>query len=217
MCDLTRLWDHWGRFAPSQLLGFASADPSGASDRDVYRMWNMQRHPTLGAINSGVMLMDIGKLAAHGGRGALDFWRAISAIIRAKVNVTGTPQDYWDLTRAFVLGDQDILNALFAAPSANSSWGRPEWLYLLPPEYNWCIDPVFPEDLRAVGRQPLPGYQRRPAPCVHHFCGNRIMSNERDKEYLDVTDPTQATFMYVKHWELEKHERPPGMRGEGGG
>ena len=211
-CDLTRLWDHWARFAPHQLLGFASADPSGASDRDVYRMWNMPRHPALGAINSGVMLMDIGKMAADGGARALAFWHGISAIIRSKVNVTGTPQDYWDLTRAFVLGDQDILNALFAAPSANASWGHPEWLYLIPPEYNWCINPPFVQDILELGHTPLPSYKRRPAPCVHHFCGNRLMSNERGKEYLDVTDPTQGLFMYIKHWELERHEAPPGQR-----
>ncbi len=88
----------------------------------------MPRHPSLGAINSGLMLMDIGKLAARRGAGALEFWSAVSAVIPAKVNVTGTPQDYWDLTRAFVLGDQDILNALFAAPGASTSWGHPEWL-----------------------------------------------------------------------------------------
>ena len=214
MCDLTRLWDHWGRFGTQQILGFASADPSGASERDVYRVWDMLRHPTLGAINSGVMLMDIGKMYAGGTFAlALEFWRAVSAVIRSKVNVTGTPQDYWDLTRAFVLGDQDILNAMFAENGKrNVTWGHPEWLYIIPPQYNWCIDPVFPELLQELGRTPAEGYTRRPAPCIHHFCGNRIMSNDLGKEYLPVTDPTQATFMYIKHWELERREKPPGMR-----
>jgi lipopolysaccharide biosynthesis glycosyltransferase len=214
-CDLTRLWDHWGGFNAAQLLGMASADPSGVSDRDVYRMWNMPRHPTFGAVNSGVMMMHIGRMHEEGRRGkALEFWHAISAIIRSKVNVTGTPQDYWDLTRAFVLGDQDILNALFAPRGVNASWGHPEWLYLIPPQYNFCIDPPFPEEINAwdVDRKPLKSYKRRPAPCIHHFCGNRLMSNDRDKEWLDVKDPHQGLFMYIKHWKLEKHEPPPGMR-----
>jgi hypothetical protein len=48
------------------------------------------------------MMMHIGRMHEEGRRGkALEFWHAISAIIRSKVNVTGTPQDYWDLTRAF--------------------------------------------------------------------------------------------------------------------
>ena len=68
------------------------------------------------------------------------------------------------------------------------------------------------QDILELGHTPLPSYKRRPAPCVHHFCGNRLMSNERGKEFLDVTDPTQGLFMYIKHWELERHETPPGQR-----
>jgi hypothetical protein len=51
-CDLTRLWAHWANFDAQQLLGFAPADPSGVSERDVYRINNLPRHPTLGAVNS---------------------------------------------------------------------------------------------------------------------------------------------------------------------
>ena len=76
---------------------------------------------------------------------------------------------------------------------------------------------MFPEDVRALRRTPVQGYDRRPAPCIHHYYGNRLMSNERGKEFPDVRDPTQATFMYIKNWQLGKHVKPPGMRGEGGG
>ena len=175
VCDLTLLWDEaWPAFAPGQVLGFARADPSNASARDESRNQGLPRHPTLGAINSGVMLMHVGRLHAGGARtGALQFWRALGAIIRAKVNLTGGEADFWELQRAFTLGDQDILNALFAAPSPAEPWGRPEWLHVLPFQYNHCVDPPFPEALRREGRAALPGYEVR-APCVIHFCGNRL-------------------------------------------
>jgi hypothetical protein len=140
------------------------------------------------------------------------FWGAVSAVIRSRVNVTGTAQDYWTLTKAFALGDQDILNIMFQRRSPEAPWGAPEWLYLLPQEYNWCIDPPFLEDIREdphglyAGLAPLDTYTRRPPPCIIHYCGNRLMSNDAGKEFLDVRDPIQASFMWVKHWPLERPE-----------
>ena len=39
------------------------------------------------------------------------------------------------------------------------------------------------------------------------------MSNDAGKEFLDVRDPIQASFMWVKHWPLE---RPEAVRLEAG-
>lgn len=212
-CDLTRLWVLWDTFNSDQLLGFAAADPSGVSERDVYRIQDLPRHPTFGAVNSGVMMMHIGRMYG-GGTFALarEFWRGASAVIRSKVNVTGTAQDYWTLTKAFALGDQDILNMLFQRKSAEAPWGAPQWLFVIPQEYNWCIDPPFLEDVREdanglyKGLAPKPGAFNRPAPCIVHYCGNRLMSVDAGKEFLDVRDPIQASFMWIKHWPLERPE-----------
>jgi hypothetical protein len=77
----------------------------------------MPRHPTLGSVNSGAMMMHIGRLHAAGGAGARAFWAACAGILKSRANITGGPEDYWRLTAAFPLGDQDLLNALFAAPT----------------------------------------------------------------------------------------------------
>jgi hypothetical protein len=216
MCDLTRLWDtQWARFAhdaPDAVLGFAPADPSGVSERDTYRVWDQPRHPTLGSINSGMMLMHVARLAARDFAGARAFWAACAGILRSRANITGGPQDYWALTRAFPLGDQDLLNALFAARTREAPHGHPEWLLVAPFEYNVCIDPPWLEDLADVQHTPVPAYHGPPRPCVIHYCGNRIMTNEKGQEFLPVTDAVQASFMYVKYWQLERRDAPPGMR-----
>jgi hypothetical protein len=215
MCDLTKLWALWPTFAPAAALGFAPADPSGVSERDTYRVWDQPRHPTLGSINSGVMMMHIGKLAANGLAGARAFWAACAGILRARANITGGPQDYWELTRAFPLGDQDLLNMLFAAPTPAAPHGHPELLALIPFEYNYCIDPPWLEDLADVQHTPFAAYAAAggpPRPCVIHYCGNRLMSTTKGQEFLPVTDAVQASFMYVKNWHLERPDKPPGMR-----
>lgn len=212
MCDLTRLWDEWDRFSPTATLGFANADPSQVSERDTYREWNMPRHMTLGSINSGVMLMHIGRLHAAGQKGTRAFWASAAGIIRSRANITGGPQDYWDLTKAFPLGDQDLLNMLFAPLTDTAPWGHPEWLHVIPPQYNYCIDPPWLEDLAEVEHIPIAGYPGPSRPCVIHFCGNRIMPNSKGAEYLHVTDSVQASFMYIKYWQLERRDKPPGMR-----
>ena len=212
MCDLTRLWDEWKRFSLTATLGFAHADPSQASERDTYRVWDQPRHPTLGSINSGVMLMHIGRLHADGRAGTRAFWTSAAGILRSRANITGGPQDYWELTKAFPLGDQDLLNALFAAKSPTAPFGHPEWLHIIPPQYNFCIDPPWLEDLQDVEHIPIQGYKGPSRPCVIHFCGNRIMTNTKGEEYLPVTDAVQASFMYIKYWQIERRENPPGMR-----
>lgn len=211
-CDLTRLWGHFQLMRDEQVLGFARTDPSGVSDRDTYRTWKLPHHTVLGSINSGVMLMDIGKLHARERAGSLAFWASIAGILRSSTNLTGGPQDYWELHKAFPLGDQDVLNELFAGPPADFPFSRPEWLYIIPYEYNVCIDPPWLEDLRAVEHVPVDGYVGPPRPCIIHYCGNRLMSNTPGQEYLPVTDPIQGSFMFIKHFPLEKREPPPGMR-----
>ena len=107
-----------------------------------------------------------------------------------------------------------MLNHLFAAPTAAAPHGHPEWLYALPFEYNVCIDPPWLEDLAAVEHVPVAGYEGPPRPCVIHYCGNRLMSNTAGQEFLPVTDAVQASFMFIKHWALERKDQPPGMRPE---
>ena len=140
----------------------------------------------------------------------------MAGILRARANITGGPQDYWELTRAFPLGDQDLLNMLFAAPTPAAPHGHPELLALIPFEYNYCIDPPWLEDLADVQHTPFAAYAAAggpPRPCVIHYCGNRLMSNDAGKEFLDVRDPIQASFMWVMHWPLV---RPEAVRLEAG-
>lgn len=213
LCDLTRLWAHWDslRDTPNAVVGFALNDPSGVSDRDAYRMYNRPRHAELGSINSGVMMLHIGRLHARQRAGTIAYWDALRGIIASRVNVTGkTEVDYWTLTKAFPYGDQDVFNALFAAPTAEAPWGHPEWLFVLPEQYNVCIDPPFLEDM--AGHTTVRASFARPPPCVVHYCGNRLHSND-GSDMLDVRDPTQATWVYFRHWQLEKPEEPPGFTG----
>ena len=211
LCDLTRLWAQWDalRDAPDAFVGFALNDPSGVSERDQYRMWNMPRHATLGSINSGVMLMHIGRMHARGRTGTLAFWGAVAGVIAERVNVTGkTEVDYWTLTKAFPLGDQDVFNALFAAPSAAHPWGHPEWLFVLPEQYNVCIDAPFLDDM--AGHTNVRASFARPPPCVIHYCGNRLHTLD-GTEWLDIRDPIQATYIYFRFYPLEKPADPPGF------
>ena len=166
MCDLTGLWEQWAHFSKEQILGFARFDPSGVSPRDIYREWKLDS-PADGAVNSGVMLMHIGKMHADNFRVAREWWAGNAAIIRSRANVTGDlAADYWQLTKAFPLGDQDIFNALLKK--------RPEWLYYFPFHYNWCIDPPFFEDMSPEDKvNKRADYTEHPVPCVIHFCGNK--------------------------------------------
>jgi hypothetical protein len=174
----------------------------------MYLVWDMPRLPT-GSVNSGVMLWHIVRMARGGGHLARAFFEGAAAVIRARVNLTGGEADYWALVKVFPLGDQDILNAMLAA--------RPEWLYVLPPEYNACVDAPFPEDVAAIAEEkglvPRAGATQgsRAPPCIIHFCGNRLMSPS-GAEWLDVKDPVQASYMYTRFYPIEKPAEPPGIR-----
>jgi hypothetical protein len=195
LCDLTRIWDGFARFPPPAIMAFAPADPTGASELDHYRMWDLPRHPTIGSINSGVMLLRVPALMAVAGV----YWAEVVAILEeglAAANVTGglRAADYWALTAAFPLGDQDVLNALFAR--------HPSWLHALPATANFCLD--------------LP-----PAamPCVVHFCGNKLMPVNAAEAALPaaelIKNPWRAVHAFVRYWPLEPPEAPPGVGGGG--
>ena len=208
LCDLVRLWDMWKSPRvtqhPNAIIGFAHNDPSGVSDRDTYRIWNLTRPPQ-GSINSGVMLMHLGRMHANDRTLTRAFWSATRDVIAEKVNITGNAEtDYWSTLKAFPLGDQDILNALFSSPSTSP------WLFILPPASNVCIDPPFLEEMD--GHTTVrPDFTDRPPPCIIHYCGNRLFPTSRGAQALPLEDPTQATFMYFKYWALEKPMEPPGV------
>ena len=58
---------------------------------------------------------------------------------------------FWIFSKAFPLGDQDVMNAVFRK--------MPGWLAVVPPEFNVCRDGDA-----APGR----------APCILHMCGARL-------------------------------------------
>jgi hypothetical protein len=88
-CDLSQLWAEFERFrprgaaadaapaaaataakaapaAPGPFFGFAAVDPrplrtvpAQSNGKDTYKLWNISRHPVVGGINSGVMLLDV--------------------------------------------------------------------------------------------------------------------------------------------------------------
>jgi hypothetical protein len=188
LCDLTELWaafdaPGWGADA---VVGMALNDPTGVSSKDLYR-GAPARRPAAGGLSSGVMLWRFDRLRARGGGALRRYWRAVVGVVEAGVNFSGpafapgAPDDapFWALTKAFPLGDQDILNALFA-PGAGGvplAWLAPP----LPPRFNWCLaDAAPPAALDAAGwRRPL-------GPCVVHFCGARlsqpwVMAEEGDE------------------------------------
>jgi len=55
-----------GGGAPGPFFGFAAVDPrplrarpASSNGKDTYKLWNISRHPTVGGVNSGVMLLDV--------------------------------------------------------------------------------------------------------------------------------------------------------------
>ena len=128
LCDLSLLWAEFDRFAAAgAAVGFAQSDPTGVSGLDHYRDWDLPRHPTAGSVNSGVMLVDVAALM----RVKADYWAAVEAIIWSRVDLAKVKPDdgnalYWAFTKAFPLGDQDVLNCLLAR--------MPQLLRVLPPE-----------------------------------------------------------------------------------
>jgi hypothetical protein len=198
VCDLTALWAAFGSWASrAALVGMALNDPTGISFFDSYvrRPDNPAPRPSPpgGGLSSGVMLFSLERLGARAR--ALEWWRAIVRVVRARVANASAPQDYWTLTAAFPLGDQDIINEVLAA--------HPDWLAPhIDARFNYCLaDVVAPALLRAAGA-------RRAIPCVVHFCGDRLLSDtlRRDNAAPDVSKTLHA---YVRDVVLIDGEPPP--------
>jgi len=209
LCDLSLLWAEFERFAAAgAAVGFAQSDPTGVSGLDHYRDWDLPRHPTAGSVNSGVMLVDVPALM----RVKADYWAAVEAIIWGRVDLSQVrPGDgdalYWAFTKAFPLGDQDVLNCLLAR--------MPQLLRVLPPEYNFCLEWPFLEDMPtdhpdATAQQRAPAERRR-MPCVLHYCGAKLLPTAAGEATLPCDNPWKASHMFVKHFQLESHRvLPPG-------
>jgi hypothetical protein len=203
-CDLTRLWSMFGSWEAEKWVGFALNDPTGLSQKDIYRLHDVKRHPK-GAVSSGVMMMDVGRMGADKDKVLRMYWDEVVAIVRKAVpdqaGEKGSP-DFWVLTKAFPLGDQDILNAILA--------DHPEVLFLIPPEYNWCLADLVPfAELKRAGFH-------RPLPCVHHFCGQRLFSdmmrhNVGEGEEGSPDDRgVKALYQYYRTTPIVPPEPPPG-------
>ena len=88
-------------------------------------------------------------------------------------------QRYWAYTKAFPLGDQDVINGVFEA--------RPRWLYVLRPEFNSCY-----EGDMEVGV----------VPCVLHFCGGRLQPERTGAPKLKCDELYKAAADHVRGWKL---------------
>ena len=162
MCDLTELWG--GGFAaleaaPGAVVGLALNDPTGLSTKNTYRKDSLLNfpYPALGGVNSGVMLWHLGRIRESG---LPQWWRAVTAVVARYDNLSTS--EYWSLTKAFPLGDQDILNVLLSKDF------HPEWLHVIPSRYNSClVDALPPQWLEKAGI-------KREIPCIVHFCGSRL-------------------------------------------
>jgi len=187
LSDLTELWREFGALeaaSPAACLGMALNDPSGLSSKNSYQPGSALPYPAVGGVNSGVMLWQLARIRA---RGVGEWWGALLAVVAARVDLASA--EYWSLTRAFPLGDQDILNALLA-PGA-----QPRWLHVLPPRYNCCLVDALPPE-RVDGA----GYQRA-LPGIIHFCGSRLTQETMREDGAAVSAQdraTQALHDYLK-------------------
>jgi hypothetical protein len=186
LCDLTELWGVFDAWGGSAVVGMALNDPSGVSSKDTYRDTPTKR-PAAGGVSSGVMLWRFDRLHDHGGEPLRRYWRALVGVVERAVNFSApafapdaaADAPFWELTRAFPLGDQDILNAMFAGTAPAGWLAAP-----LPPRFNWClVDAAPPAALDAAG------WARPLGPCVVHFCGARLsqpwgMAEAGDEEGL---------------------------------
>jgi hypothetical protein len=209
LCDLSLLWAEFAKFdvRGGAALAFAQTDPSGVSNLDHYREWNQPRHPTAGSINSGVMLVHVGQLMQRPARD--DYWRVIEETLFSRVNITSAMDDvaqYWAFTKAFPLGDQDVLNHLFLR--------LPHLLHVLQPEWNFCLDWPYTDDLDSDQFSDLPPERRaaveqRRMPCVLHFCAQKLLPIDVGRAALPCSNPWRAAHMWVKNWPLEKRLPAP--------
>ncbi len=188
-CDLTQLWDEFNNFNSTSFFGFSLNDPTFESAQDMYRKNNQLRHP-LGAVSSGVMLIDIAKMYIDDRKMLLHYLNFCVQRLEQKL---GSPEavqkaDYWKLTEHFPLGDQDLLNDYLHF--------YPDTLYLLKPEWNWCL-----ADLVPIKKLQETGF-KRPIPCVMHFCGMRIFDNVMKEEDSPDDRYVKAFFDYIFYFPL---------------
>ena len=163
LCDLSRLWEELRRFSPRELFGFALNDPTGLSTKDAYRGSSAIATPPRGGVSSGVMLLNVAALRADGGRELRDYHDRVMGVIGARIPNVTMRRDFWALSEAFPLGDQDILNEYLAQ--------RPDALRVIAPEWNSCLIEGVPyAQLRRAGIE-------RPVPCVVHMCGQRLFTD----------------------------------------
>lgn len=180
-CDLLTLWDKGREGWPdTALMSLAKNDPTGLSMKDSYRTPGPNEetygrhfpHPLIGGVSSGVIVWDFDSFTLPK---RTEWWELTLKIVNARVGKIDKVADYWILTNAFPLGDQDIINEMLSE--------REGWLTLLAPEFNWCLaDVVSAEDFVKSGFV-------RPSVCVYHLCGSRIAS---DRMRADPTLPDAA-------------------------
>ena len=201
LSDLTELW---GEFAaleasgPRAALGMALNDPTGLSSKDSYRAPGALPAPRAGGVNSGVMLWQLERLRA--GEGLSAWWEGLLRVVEERVALDKA--EYWSLTKAFPLGDQDILNILLSPLHA------PHLLHLLPERYNRClVDALPPEWLDSKG------YARTP-PSIIHFCGSRLTQEGmlEDGQAPSAQDrATKALYTYLTSYIVLDSRLPPGL------
>jgi hypothetical protein len=188
-CDLTALWNEFDRFNSSSFFGFSLNDPTGLSAQDMYKKTEQLRHP-LGAVSSGVMLIDIAKMYVDERKVLLHYLNFCVKRLEEKLGGSEAVQkaDYWELTKHFPLGDQDLLNDyLHFNPSA---------LHLLAPQWNWCL-----ADLVPIKKLQESNFQR-PIPCILHFCGMRIFDNVMKEPESPDDRYVKAFFDYIFYFPL---------------
>ena len=163
-------------WAGPSVFGAALNDPTGRASHDSYRVQDLPRHPEAGAVNVGVLLIDVRAFRAV----AHDFWRLVVGFLDSRVDVAaeGAKDEvarFWSFTEAFPLGDQDVMNAVFSK--------RPGWLAVAPPEFNVCRDGDA-----APGR----------APCILHMCGQRLSPEDSGRTPLACDDAWRAAADFAR-------------------
>jgi hypothetical protein len=219
LSDLTQLWgeefEALEAASPTACLGMALNDPTGLSSKNSYRVaveegsggegaapppqqqQQQSAFPAVGGVNSGVMLWQLARIRE---RGVSQWWEALLAVVEARVDLAAA--EFWSLTRAFPLGDQDILNALLSPARF------PHWLHVLPPRYNMCLaDALPPATLDAHGI-------RRTMPSIIHFCGSRLTQEgmREDGHGASVQDKaTRALYDYLTAYLVVDARMPEGL------
>jgi hypothetical protein len=209
LSDLTELWGEFQALEashPAATLGMALNDPTGISSKDSYRQGSSGQQPaappcpSAGSVNSGVMLWQLARIHS---RGLAVWWEQLTGIVGQSVELEKA--EYWSLTKAFPLGDQDIVNKLLSPAY------HPEYLHLLPPKYNYCLVEALPPawvDSRAAAAF------RRQMPHIVHFCGSRLTQEgmREDGQGASVQDKaTKALYDFYTHYVVLDALQPSGL------